>query len=480
MLFLTSFTKRLFQLRSILAAALVTTLLFVAAANAQDEPVASPAERAIEFFNSGQESHEKGDLQKALALYDDAIRVMPEFPEAHYQRGAALLALGRLPEAESAYRRASELRPEWTLPLAALGDLLTRLGKYKDADETLARAIELDPQNLPAFVALANLRLRSAGDRPALIDLLARLRNFTAKASPTAALWVARSRIEARLGDLASARASVASALEIDPRSRDALFQKAEIAIASGDIALADAIAASIAPAKGQDDDLTILKTKAAVAAGRDDEAAALLSKVGRSDAETNSIRALLDTRRATSPEDLELRLKDDPTNAVILGRLCALYRTSDPARSLDYCLRASRAEPDKIQHAVGYGAALVQARRYDEAISLLRRLADAAPDNYTIRANLATALFQSKQYAPAAAEFRWLSSRQPDIAITYFFLAICHDQLGEYLDAMANYQQFLKRADQEKHKLEIEKVDLRLPALQKLVKNAKGKGSAG
>jgi hypothetical protein len=42
----------------------------------------------------------------------------------------------------------------------------------------------------------------------------------------------------------------------------------------------------------------------------------------------------------------------------------------------------------------------------------------------------------------------------------------------------MANYQQFLKTADPEKNRIEIEKVNLRLPAVQKLVKNSKGGGN--
>jgi len=63
-----------------------------------------------------------------------------------------------------------------------------------------------------------------------------------------------------------------------------------------------------------------------------------------------------------------------------------------------------------------------------------------------------------------------------PDLAVTYYFLGIIYDQSKEYMDALANYQQFLKLADSEKNKLEIEKVNLRLPALQKQIKEKKGK----
>ena len=52
----------------------------------------------------------------------------------------------------------------------------------------------------------------------------------------------------------------------------------------------------------------------------------------------------------------------------------------------------------------------------------------------------------------------------------------IVHDQLGEYLDALANYQQFLRIADAVKDKVDIERVNLRMPAVQRLAKGRKGK----
>ncbi|MCA1589442.1 MAG: tetratricopeptide repeat protein, partial [Acidobacteria bacterium] len=108
--------------------------------------------------------------------------------------------------------------------------------------------------------------------------------------------------------------------------------------------------------------------------------------------------------------------------------------------------------------------------------VVLLRKLAAAESDNATIRANLATALFQAKRYAEAKTEYQWLIERQPTLAAAYYFLAIVHDQQKEYLDALANYQEFLRRADPVANKLEIEKVNLRLPSLQRQVKDGKGK----
>jgi tetratricopeptide (TPR) repeat protein len=193
---------------------------------------------------------------------------------------------------------------------------------------------------------------------------------------------------------------------------------------------------------------------------------------------EIEQLRAVVKTNMSKTPADLEGVLKDDPRNLSALGRLCTLYRTSDPQKALDYCLRASQADPTNIAHALGYAAALVQAKRYEDAAALLSRIIAATPDSFSAHANLATTFFQQKQYKLAKPEYQWLLARQPNLTIAYFFLAICHDQLGEYIDAVANYQQFLKTADPEKNRVEIEKVNLRLPAVQKLVKNSKGGGN--
>jgi tetratricopeptide (TPR) repeat protein len=150
----------------------------------------------------------------------------------------------------------------------------------------------------------------------------------------------------------------------------------------------------------------------------------------------------------------------------------------------MEFCRRASDAEPNKIEHAIGYGAALVQAKQYAPAAALFQKLAGVAPDNLTVRANFATALFQLKRYNEAKAQFIWLTEKQPSNAAAYFFLAVAHDELAEYPDAMANYQLFLKHADPKANELEIDKVNLRLPILQKQLdagkgrkKNAKTKG---
>jgi tetratricopeptide (TPR) repeat protein len=124
---------------------------------------------------------------------------------------------------------------------------------------------------------------------------------------------------------------------------------------------------------------------------------------------------------------------------------------------------------------AVGYTASLVQARRFEQAAIIARRVIEVAPDRYEAHANLATALYELKRFPEALVEFRWLSEAKPDLAATYFFIATAHDFLGEYPQALMAYETFLARADAQSNKLEIEKVNLRLPVLRNQVKRGEG-----
>ena len=128
-------------------------------------------------------------------------------------------------------------------------------------------------------------------------------------------------------------------------------------------------------------------------------EAVKILESLDQKDAAVIEFRKTLSAKENESVESLEKILENEPKNVIILERLCILSRTENPQKSLDYCRRASELEPDNINHAVGFGAALVQAKRFLEAVSLLFKIKKIAPDNYTARANLAAALFQLKRY---------------------------------------------------------------------------------
>ena len=438
---------------------------------------------AVSIFDQAQDLHEKGDLKGAIDLYRSVLRLQPELVEASYQCGVAHLALGENAEAELSFRQALEVKPDWTLAMTALGSLLVQRGSLSEAESLLTKVLAADGQNQPALAAMADLRLRTNAPPDVLTALLKRIADLTAKANPTANAWSARAALEYRLGKRKEAVSSIEHALSDDPNSRSALYMAAEIALAEGDLEKAGRSIRMLESISAGAEPLEILKAEVLAADGRADEAVKLLDAITAPSAAVATARSRIVLLQSASAADLERQLaadNADAANAAVLGRLCSMLRRDDPAKAVEYCRRAVETAPDNIGYAVGYGAALVQAKKYDAAIATLRRIEQIAPDNWFAHANLATALFRTKRFAEAKPEYLWLTNKQPNVAAGYFLLAITFDELGEYADAMANYQQYLRLADPDKNKPDIERVTLRLPSLQRQLKDGGSKRNGG
>lgn len=437
-------------------------IIFVVAF-AQDDPVA--------LYNKGQDAHERGDFLMAVKFYDEALKLVPEFPEAEFQKGSAFVSLKKVEDAEKSFRRAIELRPDWNLPLASLGTILLQKNNFTEAEKFLIKAIEVDDLNFPAYIALTELRLKTKSSPEPLKNLLAKLTVLTSKQRPISMIWASRGAIERELGDKISAKTSLDNALTKDPNNQFALNERIRLALSDNDVSRALEDAKTLVQISLTNENKLLLANVHAEN-GNNEEALKILETLDAADKEVLKLKNAIVAVSSENIAELEKTLEADAKNAIILGRLCFLTRTVTPLKSLEYCRRAVDAEPGNIKHAVGFAAALVQAKQFENAITILYRILNFAPDNYTAHANLALSLFQLKRYAEAKTEYQWLSDTKPNIAATYFFLAICHDNLQEYIDSMANYQKFLQLADTKINQLEIDKVNLRLPILQRQIKN--------
>ena len=438
----------------------------------------------VKLFERGQNAHAHGDLLKALEFYEEAIKVRPEFAEAEFQRATALVALGRLTEAEAGLRRAIEIRKNWALPYSNLGALLVRLNRDPEAESFLRLAIKFDPQSNLALRMLADVRLR-AGDAREALELTRRATND--KEAPVST-WLLRARSERAANDNAGALASLEHVLQADPVNLLALLERAEIRIATGDKehGIVDLLAAEPL-LKGERASSSRLAADYELA-GRPEDARRVAESTGLPRPGDPPLKGRLNV--VGTPEEIEAANSDEPVaarkaletllgkntnSAMLLARLGTSYRTADPLRSLNYYKLATEIEPANAEYATGYGAALIQARRFTEAASLLRKVIAAAPGNYAAHANLATALYELKQFASALNEYEWLLNAKPDLTVAYYFIATAHDYLGEYQQALGAYESFLGRADAKTNQLEIEKIKLRLPSLKRQIRLGEG-----
>src|SRR2546430_9570374 len=95
----------------------------------------------VKLFEKGQDAHAKNNFKLAIQLYDAAIKLKPEFPEAEFQRAMALLVTNRKAEAMEGFNRAVTERPDWAMPYAKFGSMLAFSGNTDAEAEPLLRKI---------------------------------------------------------------------------------------------------------------------------------------------------------------------------------------------------------------------------------------------------------------------------------------------------------------------------------------------------
>lgn len=433
----------------------------------------------VRLFERGQAAHARGEFARALELYEEAIKVRPEFPEAEFQRGTILVSLNRLTEAEPAFRRAIELRKKWSLPYTSLGVLLTRMDRDVEATQILQQALLLDKNDSLALRLLASLQLRAGNSAEAL-----RLAQNATNTDAPAAAWLVRAQAERATGDKVAAKTSLARALEVEPENVAVLVESADLAMSQNEFDQAiENLKAAERISKG-DKLIAERLAQAHERAGRPEEAHRVAEAAGILTEDPSKPRVIGTAEEiagansddpATSRRALEKLIEKNPRNAMLFARLGASYRTDDPNRALEFYHRASELQPENPDYATGYASALLRSRRFADAAKILRQVVKVFPDNYTAHANLATALYEQKRYAEALPEYQWLLQAKPDAIVAHYFIATSHDYLREYPEALASYEIFLARADGQTNQLEIEKVKLRLPLLRRQVKMGEG-----
>ena len=326
---------------------ILTLLLFGIASSIRAQTETDAEVDPVELFNQGQDAHGRKEYEAAIRFYDAAIAAHADFPEAEYQRGTALVSLKKSSDAEQAFRRALEIKPGWTLPRLALGVMLADTGRDSEAVIELQRVLATDATNEVALKTLARLSTRG-GDKG---EALAILRRATNQSPVSEELLLARAANEHQNGNLKETLAALTRALEINPRNQAARLQQADLYLASND-----------AP-------------RALEAIRRVDED---LVRASLSGAQTTNAGALGDTRKQL---------------ASLYARLGASERLTDAPASLAHFRRALELAGQNADYATGYAAALVQSRRFEEAVGVLRRVIAAAPESYPAHANLAAAL---------------------------------------------------------------------------------------
>jgi WD40 repeat protein len=106
--------------------------------------ITPPQESKEQWLQQGNSYSQAKRYEEALAAYEQAIRLDPNFARSYLNMGNALYNLGRYKEALQAYEQAIRLDPNFARSYHNLGDVLSQSGQYEEAYSSYKKALQLE------------------------------------------------------------------------------------------------------------------------------------------------------------------------------------------------------------------------------------------------------------------------------------------------------------------------------------------------
>ncbi len=179
-------------MRSLVATVLLATLTLAAETGQAQETAAPPAApsdaSAVAGNEDGAQQLVRGNAEQAVAAYTNALKdtglANDRRATVLNDRAVAYARLGRSKEALADYNKAVELFPEYPAAYNNRGNLLLSLGQPKEAVKDFDRSILLAPSYAAAYSNRANARLVLGQPNDALTDFTKAIELMPASAAP--------------------------------------------------------------------------------------------------------------------------------------------------------------------------------------------------------------------------------------------------------------------------------------------------------
>ena len=176
-------------------------------------PVTASAQTAKDYFTKAFGEAKAGEFDAAIADYDHAIALDPNYQDAFFGRGAAKRAKGDDDGAIADYSRAIELFPADGTSYGGRGAAKVAKGDDDGAISDLSMAIGLNPRDAISFLYRGSARFGKRDFTGALADY----DQGIALAPDNVAAYGSRGVAKDVLGDFEGARADYAKSIELNP-----------------------------------------------------------------------------------------------------------------------------------------------------------------------------------------------------------------------------------------------------------------------
>jgi predicted O-linked N-acetylglucosamine transferase (SPINDLY family) len=385
--------------------------------------------------------------EQALASYDRAIALAPNYVDALINRGNTLKDLQRFEAALASYDRAIALVPGHAIALAQRGNVLQGLRRFQDAVASYDRAIALKPDYSAAY-----------NDRGSALATLGHFEQAVASYEQAIALrpndaeaFRNRGVAFTQLGRLDEAVASYDRAIAIKPGYADAFNDRAVALSQFG--RLAEAIescerAVALRPnspeaLSNRGNALNELNRFAEAVASYD---RAIALKPDYADAHCNRGNALSGLKRFEDAlASYERAIAIDPAHAEAVNNkgnaLHALQRFDEALANYHQAIELKHGYADALNNR---GNALRELKRFDDALASYAAAIALKPDHAEYHNNRAIVLSDLKRFEEALASYAKAIALKPDYAEAYSNRGYALRDFRRYGEAQASFAQAL------------------------------------
>ena len=178
---------------------------------------------ATKYFSRALEKQRRGDNSGAIADYNEAIRLNPNYANAYYNRGITKSELGDKEGAIADYNEAIRLKPDFAEPYNGRGAVKSELGDKEGAIADYNEAIRLKPDFAEPYNGRGAVKSELGDKEGGITDY-----NEAIRLNPNYAdAYYNRGITKSELGDKQGAIADYNEAIRLNPNHANAYYNRA-------------------------------------------------------------------------------------------------------------------------------------------------------------------------------------------------------------------------------------------------------------
>jgi tetratricopeptide (TPR) repeat protein len=129
----------------------------IAANDKQNTKSLSSNEESLNFYSKGLDEAKQDNCKKAIAYYEKALKIDPQFAFAWDNMGICYRKLENYDKAIEAYQKSLEIDPKGLMPLQNIAIVYQYKKEFKKAIEAYERLAAIDNNNPEVFYGIGNI-----------------------------------------------------------------------------------------------------------------------------------------------------------------------------------------------------------------------------------------------------------------------------------------------------------------------------------